>query len=206
MSRPTMDSSGSDPFGGPAWHDVAMEIAQAPATHRLQPGAPSQEDIDRYRTLSANAAAGVAVVATAARGRDYAATVTGWLPVSYDPPTMLVSLYGESRIGEAVSTSRYWTLSLLTRGQQGIANWLASPGTPLEGLMTQVPFRRGEVSSAPVIDNALAFFELETVAAHPAATHLLVVGEVRAMGTLASGQDVLDPLVHFGSAYHRLNR
>jgi flavin reductase (DIM6/NTAB) family NADH-FMN oxidoreductase RutF len=183
-----------------------MEIAQAPATHRLEAGVPSQIDIDAYRNLSSNAAAGVAVVSTRARGRDYAATVTGWLSVSYDPPTMLVSLYGESRIAEAVAAGNQWALSLLTHGQQGIANWLASPGTPLEGLMTQVPFRRGEVSSAAVIDNALAFFELETVAIHPAATHLLVVGEVRAMGSLAGGRDALDPLVHFGSAYHRLDR
>ncbi|WP_043846357.1 flavin reductase family protein [Crystallibacter crystallopoietes] len=183
-----------------------MEIAQAPTTYRLQSGLPSQDDMDRYRTLSANAAAGVAVVSTVVRGRDYAATVTGWLSVSYDPPTILVSLYGESRIGEAVSTSRYWALSLLTSSQQGTANWLASPGTPLEGLLAQVPFRRGQVSSAAIIDDALAFFEAETVAVHAAATHLLVIGEVRAMGTLATGQDALDPLVHFGSAYHRLDR
>jgi hypothetical protein len=29
---------------------------------------------------------------------------------------------------------------------------------------------------------------------------------VLAMGSAASGADQLDPLVHFGSAYHRLDR
>lgn len=188
------------------WHDGQMENPEPPDSYRLNAGAPTEADIDQYRLLSANAAAGVGVVSTSWRGRDYAATVTGHLSVSYDPPTMLVSLYGESRIAEAVAESGRWALSLLTGRQQGIANWLASPGTPLEGLLTQVPYRRGAASGAVVVDNALAHFELRTTQIHPAATHLLVVGEVLTMGSAASGADELDPLVHFGSAYYRLDR
>jgi flavin reductase (DIM6/NTAB) family NADH-FMN oxidoreductase RutF len=183
-----------------------MENPEPPDSYRLNAGAPTEADIDQYRLLSANAAAGVGVVSTNWRGRDYAATVTGHLSVSYDPPTMLVSLYGESRIAEAVAESGRWALSLLTGRQQGIANWLASPGTPLEGLLTQVPYRRGATSGAVIVDHALAHFELRTTQIHTAATHLLVVGEVLAMGSAASGADELDPLVHFGSAYCRLDR
>lgn len=172
--------------------------------HRLGSGPPSDADIDLYRRLSADIAAGVAVVSTSLRNRDYAATVSGFLSVSYDPPTMLVSLYAESRIGEAVEEAGIWALSLLCSKHQGAANWLASPGTPLHGLLTQVPYRRGPATGSAILDGALAYFELRTVAVHRAATHLIVVGEVLAMGSDASPAEAADPLIHFGSDYHRL--
>lgn len=165
---------------------------------------PSDADVDLYRRLSADIAAGVAVVSTTLRNRDYAATVTGFLSVSYDPPTMLVSLFAESRIGEAVEESGIWALSLLSGKHQGAANWLASPGTPLQGLLAQVPFRRGPTTGSAVLDGALAFFELRTVSVHQAATHLLIVGEVLSMGSDADPAETPDPLIHFGSSYHHL--
>jgi flavin reductase (DIM6/NTAB) family NADH-FMN oxidoreductase RutF len=174
--------------------------------HRLPDGPPSDDDINLYRRLSADIACGVAVVSTSLRNRDYAATVSAFLSVSYDPPTMLVSLYAESRIGEAVAEAGTWALSLLPGDHQGVANWLASPGIPLHGLLAQVPYRRGPATGSAILDGSLAYFELRTVAIQPAATHLLVVGEVLAMGSDASASEALDPLIHFGSAYHRLAR
>lgn len=172
--------------------------------HRVDGRQPSDADVDLYRRLSADIAAGVAVVSTTLRNRDYAATVTGFLSVSYDPPTMLVSLFAESRIGEAVEEAGVWALSLLSGKHQGAANWLASPGTPLQGLLAQVPFRRGPATGSAVLEGALAYFELRTVSVHPAATHLLIVGEVLSMGSDAASAETPDPLIHFGSAYHHL--
>lgn len=167
---------------------------------------PSEDDVALYRGFSADAASGVAVVSTVLRGRDYAATVSGFLSVSYDPPTMLVSLYAESRIAEAVTTSGSWALSLLGNRHEGVANWLASPGTPLEGLLAQVPYRRGPATGAAVVDGSLTYFEMKSTAVHTAATHLIIVGAVVAMGSIAAGTDAMDPLIHFGSSYRRLQR
>ena len=172
--------------------------------HRLDVSRPSDADVDLYRRLSADIAAGVGVVSTTLRNRDYAATVTGFLSVSYDPPTMLVSLYAESRIGEAVEEAGVWALSLLSGKHQGAANWLASPGTPLQGLLAQVPFRRGPATGSAILDGALAYFELRTVSVHQAATHLIIVGQVLSMGTGAAPAEAPDPLIHFGSSYRRL--
>lgn len=160
--------------------------------------------MEGYRRLSADAAAAVGVVSTTLRGRDYAATVSAFMSISYDPPTMLVSLYSESRIAEAVSEAGVWALSLLTSRQRGVANWLASPGTGLEGLLSPVPYRRAPVTGAAVVGGALGYFELKTTAVHAAATHLLIVGEVLTMGTEVDPADAMDPLIHFGSAYHQL--
>lgn len=183
-----------------------MESSGTLNAHQLDAEQPSQESIDLYRTLSADVASGVAVVSTRLRKRDYAATVTGHLSVSYDPPTMLVSLFDGARIADAVSDAGVWGLSLLGSPHQGTANWLASPGTPLQGLLNQVPYRRGPATESVIIDGALAFFELRTVQIHQAATHLLVVGEVVSMGRDATGAQTQDPLVHYASSYHRLAR
>ncbi|WP_426975462.1 flavin reductase family protein [Pseudarthrobacter sp. O4] len=181
-----------------------MESPGTLDAHRLDGEQPSQADIDLYRVLSADISAGVAVVSTSLRKRDYAATVTAFLSVSDDPPTMLVSLYAGSRIGEAVAATGTWALSLLRSRHQGAADWLASPGTPVEGLLARVPYRRGPATGSVILDGSIAYFELRTVAIHPAATHLLVVGEVVALGGDAPGSEVPDPLIHFASAYHRL--
>ena len=166
----------------------------------------SEETIDRYRELSADIASGVGVVSTRLRGRDYAATVSGFLSVSYDPPTLLVSLYAEARIAEAVVDAGSWALSLLPARLRGTANWLASPGSPLEGLLNQVDYGRGPETGAAVIDGSIAWFEVRTTSVTTAATHRLIVGDVLSMGRRAGADDESDPLIHFASAYGRLAR
>ncbi len=185
-------------------NDIRMELAETLDVHRVFPQDPSQTQIDEYRRLSSEQAGGVAIISTSLGNRDYAATVSAYLSVSYDPPTLLVSLYAESRIAVAVAESGSWALSLLTASQRSQANWLASPGTPTEGLLKQVDFRRGPVTRHAVIAGSLAFFEVETTAVHEAATHLLVVGSVVSMGEDAPWAKDLSPLIHYGGEYHRL--
>ncbi len=185
-------------------NDIRMELAETLDVHSVFPQDPSQTQIDEYRRLSSEQAGGVAIISTSLGNRDYAATVSAYLSVSYDPPTLLVSLYAESRIAVAVAESGSWALSLLTASQRSQANWLASPGTPTEGLLKQVDFRRGPVTRHAVIAGSLAFFEVETTAVHEAATHLLVVGSVVSMGEDAPWAKDLSPLIHYGGEYHRL--
>lgn len=183
-----------------------MELADNLDVHRVFPQHPKQENIDEYRRLSAEQGCGVAIISTSLRNHDYAATVSAYMSVSYDPPTLLVSLYAESRIALAVAESGTWALSLLTAAQQAQANWLASPGTPIEGLLKQIDFRRGPATGNAVISGALAFFEVETTAIHEAATHLLVVGNVVSMGEDAPWVKDLSPLIHYGGDYRRLKQ
>ncbi|AIY02378.1 putative oxidoreductase [Arthrobacter sp. PAMC 25486] len=181
-----------------------MELADSLDVHRVFPQQPSEEQIDEYRRLSAEQGSSVAIISTRLRNRDYAATVSAYLSVSYDPPTLLVSLYAESRIALAVAESGTWALSLLTAEQKSPANWLASPGTPIEGLLNQIDFRRGPLTDNAVIAGALAYFEVETTDIHTAATHLLVVGQVVSMGEDAPWTKDVSPLIHYGGEYRRL--
>ena len=185
-------------------NDERMELADNLDVHRVFPQEATQEQTDEYRRLSAEQGCGVAIISTTLRNHDYAATVSAYVSVSYDPPTLLVSLYAESRIALAVAESGSWALSLLTAEQRGLANWLASPGTPIEGLLKQIDFRRGPVTGNAVMAGALAYFEVETTAIHEAATHLLVVGNVVSMGEDAPWTRDLSPLIHYGGDYRRL--
>lgn len=185
-------------------NDKGMELTDPLDPSRVFPQLPTQEQIEEYRRLSAEQGSGVAVVTTTVRQRDYAATVSSFLSVSYDPPTLLVSLYAESRIANAVVESGSWTLSLLSDGQRAQANWLASPGTPIEGLLSQIDFRRAPITGNAVLAGALAYFEVETTAVHEAATHLLVVGNVVSMGEEAAGNLGVSPLIHYAGEYRKL--
>jgi flavin reductase (DIM6/NTAB) family NADH-FMN oxidoreductase RutF len=154
---------------------------------------------DFYKTLSGSVAKGVAVLSTVYRGRDYAATVTDFLSVSYDPPTMLASLYSLSRMAEALETQPRWALSLLADDQQWIAARLGETGTPLIGLLDNIPHFRREPGAPALITGALAWFELTTVKTTEAATHTLVVGEVEWMTRPAVTPAA--PLIRFRSSY-----
>jgi flavin reductase (DIM6/NTAB) family NADH-FMN oxidoreductase RutF len=160
-------------------------------------------DADRalYQWLNGRTAKGVAVISCVHQGRDYAATVTDFLSVSYDPPTMLVSLYSLSRIAEAVTASGIWVLSLLGSEQTAVADALSEPGAPLIALLDNVPHQRREATSPAIISGALAWFELGTTAVHEVATHTLVVGRVRWMGRGGEA----GPLVRYESEYRRLS-
>ncbi len=157
------------------------------------------DDQEAYKRLSGEVAKGVAVLSTTHRGRDYAATVTDFLSISFDPPTMLVSVYSLSRLAEAVDAAGRWTLSVLAADQTAVADRLGQPGAPLIGLLDQVPHFRREASAPPAVDGALAWFELRTVSAFEAATHTLFVGEVAWMGRPSTHRPA--PLMRFRSTY-----
>lgn len=170
--------------------------------HAVDAGHVGDADRKLYQWLNGRTAKGVAIVSCVVRGRDYAATVTDFLSVSYDPPTMLVSLYSLSRIAEAALTSGSWALSLLASGQTAAADALSEPGAPLIALLDNIPHHRRDASSPAIISGALAWFELRTTAVHRVATHTVIVGEVTWMGRSAGDEG--GPLIRYESEYRML--
>lgn len=179
-----------------------MQGTPAEWSEHLVASPPTDADRDAYRSHTAATAKGVAIV-TAVHGRwDHAVPVTDYLSVSYDPPTMLVSLYSLSRIAEAVEASGRWALSVLSAEQRDVAERLGEQGAPLDGLLGQTAHYRRAPGSPVLIAGAISWFELRTVSTHEAATHTLFVGEVTAMGR-ATGFGAA-PLVRFQSGYLRV--
>lgn len=179
-----------------------MEQHNPPPMRTLTPELITEEDQELYQALSGGVAKGVAVVSSRYRGRDMATTVTDYLSVSYDPPTMLVSLYALSRTVDAIEASGRFAASVLAADQRAAADWLGELGSPLIGLLDNLPHFRAEPEAPVVIQDALAWFELRTVASHRAGTHTLFVGEVVRMGQAADQSR--GPLIRYQSAYRPL--
>jgi flavin reductase (DIM6/NTAB) family NADH-FMN oxidoreductase RutF len=180
---------------------MARDPSTPVSARSIKPGGISDDDQEFYKRLSGQAAKGVAVLSAVHRGWDHAATVTDYLSVSWDPPTMLVSVYSLSRLAEAVETSGRWSLSLLSSEQTAVADRLGEAGAPLVGLLDQVPHFRREETAPPIINGALAWFDLRTASSFQAATHTIFVGEVIWMGR--PDAQPANALVRFQSAYHR---
>lgn len=154
---------------------------------------------EHFRELANHVAKGVVIVTARQRGQDYATTVTDVLSVSWDPPTLLVSLYSLGRMAEAVESAGVWGVSVLSSAQRPVAEWLAEPGTPLVGLLDPVPHWRRDEGSPVLISGALAWFEVHTSFTAEVATHTLFAGEVAWMSDgEAAGRG---PLVRYQSSW-----
>src|SRR5699024_9287289 len=160
---------------------------------------------ERYRELSDDIAAAVAVV-SATRGQAmHAITVDSFLDVSYDPPTMPVSIYSRPRMMETRETSSVSAIALLTSDQKDISERLGAPGQPLYGSLTGIDTFPARQAGQPVLTEALAWFELELTEVLEVATHSIVVGEVVSLG---AGRDAgtSRPLLRWRKAYGTMGR
>ena len=120
----------------------------------------------------------VCVVTTVDRGADHAMTVSAFTSVSLEPPLVLVCVEIDSRFHDAVLTSGMWAISVLEAGARPAAEWLSTRGRPLHGQLNRVPHRRGPMTGAAVLEEALSALECRTDAVHPGGDHSIVVGEV----------------------------
>lgn len=141
---------------------------------------------ERYRELSDDIAAPVAVISAKRGNAQHAITVDSFLDVSYDPPTMLVSIYSGSRMMETLETSTHFAISLLNSEQRDISERLGASGLPLYGSLKGIDTFPAPQTGQPVLTDAIAWFELRTTEVLEVATHNLVVGEVI---SLAAGRN-----------------
>ena len=137
---------------------------------------------EEMRDAMARHAAGVAVVAANAAGGYRALTATSLLAVSVDPPLLLVSLDRLTATRDAIATARAFTVSLLERRQEFLAERFAGWAPVVDPRWREVPHRVLE-SGLPALEGAIAWFDCVVEDLHPAGDHDLVVGRVGAAGT-----------------------
>lgn len=156
-----------------------MADSDAPLSFFPAPEAPADEDLIRtYRQVAGQMVRPVAVVACLRGRQPHAVTVDSFLDVSYDPPTMAVSIYSGSRMMESLEIAEAMTISVLAAEQKNVAQWLGEPGQPLYGVLDTVPTHAAP-SGVPYIAGAAAVFDCQITNRLEIATHTLVVGEAR---------------------------
>ena len=167
---------------------------------------------DEFRAaLSRLAAAVVLVTAQEAPlstdgpgGEDAGMTATAFMSVSLDPPLVLVSVRNGSRMDDLLEEQPLWAVSLLSESQRHIAGRFAMKGRLSDRLLFEdIPYRRGEVTGAPLIGGSLAVLECRTEQRVVAGDHTLVIGRVLTaeLPSTAGG-----PLTYFKGRYGQLGR
>jgi flavin reductase (DIM6/NTAB) family NADH-FMN oxidoreductase RutF len=168
---------------------------------------------DEFRAAMSRLASGVVLVTAqeppldpddpgAPRGEDVGMTATAFMSVSLDPPLVLIGLREGSRMDDLLDEQPVWAVSVLSESQRHIAGRFAMKGRVSDRLLfADVPHRRGEVSGAPLVGDALATLECRTEQRVPAGDHTLVIGRVLT-ATAPSADD--GPLAYFRGRYRHL--
>jgi flavin reductase (DIM6/NTAB) family NADH-FMN oxidoreductase RutF len=148
-------------------------------------------------------AAAVTLVTVADGRDDIGATVSGFSPVSAEPPLVLVSLMSGSYPAELFSrpdepVTRF-AVTLLGAGQRMLAGRFAATGRPGARLMLDdVPHQRGPDSGALIPEGGLAALECSAGRLVTAGDHLLVIATVTGVPYLAAAGE---PLIRFRGRY-----
>lgn len=187
--------------------DVLQKTPPAPRSEAV----PHAEGVsnDEFRAALARLAAGVVLITAQeppldehGRGEDVGMTATAFVSVSLDPPLVMVSLRNDSRMDDLLAEQPLWAVSVLAESQRQIAGRFAMKGRISDRLLfADVPYVRGEVTGAPLVEGSLATLECRTEQRVLAGDHTLVIGRVLTAGLPNTDGE---PLAYFKGRYRRL--
>jgi flavin reductase (DIM6/NTAB) family NADH-FMN oxidoreductase RutF len=175
--------------------------SRSTATARAPSGAP---DAEAMRAARRRWASGVAVLTTRESDQESpgyrGATVSAFTIVSLAPPLVLACLERDARAAQTVAASGVFAVSVLDRAAEFQADRFAGRGPLPDARFTGIPHELAATGS-PILRNALAWFDCRLAATHDGGDHLILVGEVVALGF---GADTDDPLLTYEGAYRRI--
>ena len=142
-----------------------------------------------------NVAQSVTIVTTMGENGSTGATVSAFSSLSADPPSVLVCLKSDSRIGLAVAQNKVFCVNVLPESARDLAERFAGQ------FDTEQPDRFGAIkstntSSGAVLDGALAFeCSLDKIISH--GSHSICIGNVSAIN-----HSNISPLVYMDGMFH----
>lgn len=121
-------------------------------------------------------------------------TANAFVSVSLDPPLVLVSLDNRSVMHRILPGIGRFGVSVLAEHQEKLSNHFA--GRTVEGLPIRFVTRLG----IPLLEDAVAYFVVQLIDAHPAGDHTLYIGRVE---HFESRED--RPLLFYSGKYQKLH-
>lgn len=154
---------------------------------------------ERLRDLMRRWASGVSLVTASDADGPHGMTVSSFTSLSLEPALVMVSLERGARTHRMVEAGGGFAVVFLKQEQRELAERFAGAVGDTQDRFAGV---RQESSPAghPLPVERLAYLECRVVAAHPAGTHTVFIGEV--LGGETSLSD--DPLIYFNRGYRRL--
>ena len=120
---------------------------------------------------------GVYVVGVADGERRDAFTAAWVTQVSFDPPLLALSVNPQNASYPILRAGGAFTVSVLKQGQLELARRFGTRSGREEDKLAGIRWYPGR-SGAPILDEALAYFDCEVATSFPAGDHQLVVGRV----------------------------
>lgn len=155
-----------------------------------------------FKSAMRRLAAGVTIVATDGRGRPNGLTATAVCSLSAEPPQLLVCINRNSAPNAAIARAGRFSVNVLATRHKALALRFAGA----TGVQGAERFERGEWTvartGAPVLADAIAFFDCTLVDAIESGTHTVFIGRVRAARAHRNGA----PLLYAAGAFQALAR
>ena len=120
---------------------------------------------------------GVYVVGVADGKRRNAFTAAWVMQTSFDPLLLALSVNREHASYPLLQAGRGFTVNVLKQGQQDLARWFGTRSGRDEDKLAGIRWRPGR-TGAPLLEDALAYFDCELSGGMVAGDHELVLGRV----------------------------
>ena len=152
-----------------------------------------------FRAAMGSFLTGVAVMTTEAEGAPHGMTANAVSSVSLTPPLVLVCVDRTAHMAAAVASSEVFALSFLAEDQAALSNHFADRARGLgEEEFVGIDWSVA-ATGARVLAGAVGFVDCRVDSIAEAGDHLVVIGEVVALGV----RDDLAPLAYFRGGYGR---
>ena len=163
----------------------------------MSPSAPRPlaPDIATFRTVLGHFATGVVLVTAVDGDEPVGMAANSFTSVSLDPPLVLFCAAKESSTWPRIQAGRKWAANFLDDDGEEICRLFAQKGADRFARIAHTPGRTG----SPIIEDALAYVDCETVDEYDAGDHVIVVGRVVELGYRHEGK----PLVFYRGGYGR---
>lgn len=154
-------------------------------------------DAAAIRTVVGHYATGVAIITAIDGAEPVGMACNSFTSVSLDPALVLFCAAKSSSTWPRIQQAQKWAANILDEDGEEVCRLFAQKGADRFAHLSYSTGRTG----APLLDEAIAFVDCETVAEHDAGDHVIVVGRALELGYASEGK----PLLFYRGGYGRFD-
>lgn len=162
---------------------------------------------DNFKKAMGRFATGVTIITTQHEGKFYGLTANSFSSVSLEPCLISFCLNRAANSFTAFSKSDYFTVNILTKAQQSIAELFAKSqaagyaGEEIDKFTQFTDYQLGPAANSPVINGCLAVIECRKYQQIKAGDHDIFIGQ----GLNVNVDEEKSPLLYYAKSYQRLD-